>query len=168
MEEKKVPTSIILLLILIFVATSIYGKITFHRELKALTSINPRQITMFKIYPGVIKPVGRASEFTVSDPLIGNFFESLTDLHSYRYTHDTVASQGHSWFLEIATKNLTIQISFHIPSGKGDIVAGQLVGFGWFQSEKLFQWYQKYKDRWLKSGGKEGSEEGKKEVTKVS
>jgi hypothetical protein len=59
------------------------------------------------------------------------------------------------------------EISFLIPSGKGDIVVGRLGNFsktghsydGDFQSRELFQWYQKYSHRWLEAGSKERDEE---------
>jgi hypothetical protein len=40
------------------------------------------------------------------------------------------------------------------------------IGFGWFQSGTLFQWNQKYKDRWLKPDGTKGRE--KEEVPNVN
>ncbi len=57
-----------------------------------------------------------------------------------------------------------MQMQLYIPSRQKDIVVGELgkfdegcvIDYGSFQSRLLFQWYQKYKDRWLKPDRKEG------------
>ncbi len=142
----------------------VYRKIIHHKTVKhltsidSLTSIEPQKVSAFKIYPRVTRPVGTSKELNVSEPIIGDFFQSLTDLRSYYPSHDTVASRDHSWFLEFTYDERIIQIHFRIPSGKDDIVAGTIGKFrerkktiyGHFQSRELFQWYQNYKDRWLK------------------
>ncbi len=142
----------------------------YYRTVKRLKSIDSTRVVALKIYPKVTNPVGEAKIFTGHDPLLNDFFQSLRDIDSYSPSHDRVASRDHSWFLEIITKDGTIQIQFRIPVEKGQVVAGRIgkygqkraVFYGWFQSQLLFQWYQKYKDRWLEPDGKEGSEEGEK------
>ncbi len=161
MKEKLLI--IIMLMLFIWLSwLSGYQKVQYNRKIKILTTMAPQDVTIFRIYPRVIRPVGTSKAFKVPDPIIDDFFRSLTDLRSYRPTHDTVIYREHNWFLGIATKDTIIQIHFRIPSGKGDIVAGQLNGLGWFQSGNLFPWYRKYKDRWLEPERKEGSEEGEK------
>ncbi len=121
-----------------------------------LLSMAPQQVTRFKIYPRVTKPAYTPLVFSVPDPLIDDFFHALTDITPYRLNHDTVKSRDQSWCLVFATESDVIQLSFHIPAEKNGIVAGHPLGLGWFQSQNLFQWYQKYKDRWLKPDRKEG------------
>jgi len=89
--------------------------------------------------------------------MINNFFQALTDLHSYPTSRDKVASRNHSGFLEIVTSDIMIQIEFYIPYQKGNIVVVLLGEFSEtgghyyadFQSELLYQWYQTYRHRWL-------------------
>lgn len=145
------------LLFILVIGIICYRNIQYYRTLKILRDINPQDIMAFRIYPRVVIPSGESVEFKLPDELITNFFQSLTDIRSYWPNHDTVVSWDHEWFVEVMTRDITIQISFHIPSRKDDIVAGEFgkwgessdFFYGDFQSRKLFQWYQKYKDRWL-------------------
>jgi hypothetical protein len=121
--------------------------------------MDPQHVTTFRIYPRVAYgPFRTPVTFKAPDPIIDEFFHALTHRNSYPISRDRIASRDHNWFLEVATEGVpTIQISFLIPSGKGDIVVGRLGNFskrghsydGDFQSEFLFQWYQKYSHRWL-------------------
>jgi hypothetical protein len=157
MEEKRIIIIAVLFLAIIGVIRSCQ-KIQYHRTINTLISMDLQEITMFRIYPRVIRPVGSPVEFKAPDPIIEGFFQSLTDIRPYKPSHDTVASWDHSWFLEVTTEGIMIQIDFHIPSGKGSIVTGKLGKFieggggplyGDFQSRKLYQWYQNYSHRWL-------------------
>ncbi len=181
-STKKDERSTRIVVIVIFVASAgllLFQGIQHYRSKKMLsvmvsqsdiTSMNAQHITLFRIYPRIIRPVGEPVQFKAPDSIIQDFFQSLKDIQSSWASRDTVDSQDHSWFLEVAAGGDMIQIHFYIPSGKGDIVAGEFgkwgtnnsVHYGSFQSKLLFQWYQKYKDRWLKPDGKEGGEEGEK------
>ncbi|GAK54527.1 hypothetical protein U14_05814 [Candidatus Moduliflexus flocculans] len=133
----------------------------YRTTIEALTSISPEQVTKFRIYPRVGVPVDTSIEFMLHDSIIADFFQALTDQRSYSYSHDTVASRDHSWFLEIIAGELFIQISFHIPHDNDNIVAGMLgkftknstTSYGHFQSRQLYQWYQRYSHRWLTPEG---------------
>jgi hypothetical protein len=126
-------------------------------------------VTVLRIYPRSGIPRGKSVIFRTPDPLIDEFFRSLSDIRIYWPSHDTVTSQDHSWFLEVSTGGDPIQISFYIPSGKGARVAGEFgnwnlrssVHYGDFQSQQLYDWYQKYSHRWL-SPPAEQEEEGEK------
>jgi hypothetical protein len=119
--------------------------------------MNISHIITFRMYAEVTRPVGNSIEFRSSDPIIKEFFQSLEDFHPYSPNHDRVVSRNHHWFLEVADENITIHISCYIPYREGDIVVGTLGKFserndtiyGHFQSEMLYQWYQKYSHRWL-------------------
>ncbi|MCP4404320.1 MAG: hypothetical protein GY801_44350 [bacterium] len=125
--------------------------ITLRTELQ---SLEPQEVSVFKIYPRISKPVNTPLVFRVPEPLIEDFFHALTDLSTYRYNHDTVQSPDHSWCLEVVAENAVFQVEFHIPVGRGNIVAVELGayrtgGTGYFQSRQLYHWYQKYSHRWL-------------------
>ena len=69
-----------------------------------------------------------------------------------------MASDAHSWFMDILIQGRDmIQISCYIPC-KGDFVFGEVskIGkhnikwnYGAFKSHQLFRWYQKYSHLWL-------------------
>ncbi len=168
MKENLGP--IIVLFIITIIGIGVYStRKGYKKAIETLTSINAQHVTVFRIYPKVYRPFGEPVEFNTPDPIIDAFFQALTDLRSYPTSRDT-AYQEQTWFLEIATRDFMIQIAFYIPSQKGNIVVGEIGEFSKsggrydaeFQSRKLFQWYQKYKDRWLEPDGKEGGEEGEK------
>ncbi len=131
----------------------------YEEKINILTSTNSQNVVEFKIYPRVIAPAGTPLEFSVTDQIVDAFFQSLKDVHPYPTSRDTVTSWDYNWFLEVYAKGWDdmIQIKFHIPSRNGDVVVGTLGEFhktggshdGQFQSQKLYQWYQRYSPRWL-------------------
>ena len=136
-----------------------YRNLHSYSKLSALRGIHPDDITIFRIYPGVMIPVGKAIEFNPHDTMVTDFFQSLSNINPYWLR----GRDNHSiWFLEVATKDVMIQISFYIP-GKNKILAGTLgkwgknnscaVFYGDFQSHQLYQWYQTYSHRWLTPEG---------------
>ena len=155
-RKFKIPLFIGLIFV-VSIGSEIWQNRQYHKTIETLTSVSPEQITMFRIYPRVQIPVDTSIEFLPPDAIIRDFFQALTDHRPYSYSHDTVASRDHSWFLEVMAGEVFIQISFHIPSDNGNIVAGWLgkyhqnsmTSYGHFQSQQLFQWYQKYSQRWL-------------------
>ncbi len=161
---------LIILLIFILAGRVMFSQKKEHKKITTvLTSVNSQQVTTFRIYPRVIRPVGEPIQFKNSDPLVYKFFQSLQDLQPYSPSHDRVISWEHSWFLEVSAGGSMMQFPFYIPSHTHDIVVGETVKFGeygsfhygHFQSELLFQWYQTYKGLWLEEpDGKEESEEG--------
>lgn len=151
--KNLVATIVAILVFVGWIAAWVWQERQYEKTIAALTSITPKQVTMFRIH----SPRGGYVEFKAPDPLITEFFQALTDHRPYSYSHDRVR-EDHQWFFEVIAGKVFIQISFHIPYGNNDnIVAGGLGKFtkngsthyGYFQSRKLFQWYQKYKDRWL-------------------
>ena len=156
-NNEKVGTIIVLLFFAILAGIWVFQKVLYTRAIKTLTALDPQHITAFGIYRSFTKPIENPTVFQPSDPMVAAFFQSLTDLRAYSPSHDTVWP-NQRWFVEIAVGNEIIQIHCYIPSDKGDIVVGNLGSFngkgwgfhhGYFQSKLLFQWYQKYKDRWL-------------------
>jgi hypothetical protein len=144
------------LIFIVLIASWGWQKWQYRKAISTLTSISPEQVTMFRIYPRVIIPVDEYIKFKAPDPIVTDFFQALTDHRPYSYSHDRV--WGHQeWFFEVAAGEVFIQISFHIPYEKGEIVAGRLgkytknsmTSYGCFQSQQLYQWYQKYSHRWL-------------------
>lgn len=155
--NRKIPLSIILFIVTILVMTSFCDKIKFRNKIKELTEVKPHEVITLKMYPGAIRPIGTSNEFSAPDRMIHEFLQSLRDARSYYPNHDTVASQKHRWFLEAITTDNNIQFAFYIPSLKSNIVIGRLGKWdenyatfdGYFQSQNLYHWYQKYSHRWL-------------------
>jgi hypothetical protein len=72
--------------------------------------------------------------------------------------------------MQILTNTETIRIGWYIPDLKPESVVGEIRsnnGFGDVQSQQLFEWYQKYKHRWLRTDRKERREESKEDMTEV-
>jgi hypothetical protein len=154
--KEKLVILLVLLILAISVGVLVYQIIQYKRTIKALTSMDPRQVTIFRIYPRVGIPVRTPMEFEVPDPIIDEFFQSLSDLRSYLISRQ-MAREDQQWLLEIAVGDVIIQVRFSKPYQKGDIVIGEVgkfsegytIHYGSFKSQKLFQWYQKYSHRWL-------------------
>lgn len=125
-----------------------------YRNLKA---INPQQLTTFKIYPQVSKPVGAPVEFKIPDSIIEEFFHSLKDFRFCLPSRHSVISYDYTWFLEVSAGGAVIHMACSIPSHKRDIVIVRFgdyrgwneMDYGEFKSKLLFQWYQKYSYLWL-------------------
>jgi hypothetical protein len=158
-EAKKFVVALIIGIVIFAVGTFFDKRARQNDEnLKVLISTDFHQVTTFRvttfrIYPKVEESVRASIEFSVPEPIIDEFFQSLRDIQAYLPNHDTVKLPEHTWFLEVSAKGIgkVIHIHFYIPSRQGNIVVGQVVdGSTHFQSQQLFQWYQKYKDRWLK------------------
>jgi hypothetical protein len=149
------PTFFVTISCMIAVATIVLSFMLWQKwqygvQIKTLTSIAPRAVTIFKVYPRVNGPLGTPVVFKTPEALIDEFFQALTDQHSYSEIRDTVDFDEQRWFMEIATEKMTIFLSFYIPHGKAEIVVGGFhYGYGSLQSHLLYQWYQKYKNRWL-------------------
>lgn len=150
---------IIFLCILIGIGIFRYGtRRTYQKTIDTLASIDASHVTGFSIYPKTTRPSGIPVIVRPPDPMIGEFFQALTDVRRYPASRDTVA-QEQAWFLEISTAEGLVQIACYVPFQKGNIVVGGVGKFttsggGYtteFQSDSLYQWYQKYKHRWVKS-----------------
>ncbi len=102
---------------------------------------------MFKIYPNVSGQFGTPREIKSPDPLIDDFFESISDIHGYsgRYT---VASEQDGWFIEFSFNNRKVQLSCSIPVQKKETIVGW-IEYNKYQSRQLYHWYQQYSHRWL-------------------
>jgi hypothetical protein len=90
--------------------------------------------------------------------LIAEFLEAIRDIRLYWLSPGSLASKDYAWFIEIVVEKKVIQMSCSIPSGRGEVVHGTIGQFvkggggplyGDFQSQKLFQWYQKHSHLWL-------------------
>jgi hypothetical protein len=158
--KDKLQIILVFLIFTLIAGTTVNRKIQYKRAIETLLSMDSQQVTIFRVYPRVnLKPSGTPAEFSVSDPIIDEFFQSLADIRSYPKSRDKIASFDHCWFLEVATDGTMIQIGFAIPYKKGDIVVGHIAKgnktnpafYGYFQSRVLFKWYQKHSHRWLET-----------------
>jgi hypothetical protein len=82
-KKHHITVDIGLIMVIGFIAIIVYRNIQYYRILHILHAINPQQVTLFRIYPNVIRPVGNYQEIHASDPLVTEFFQSLTDTRSY-------------------------------------------------------------------------------------
>ncbi len=166
MKKKNYSIDFGLLLFIFVLGIIGYRIIQYYRILNILHTIEPNQVTTFTIYPGRADPSGHPIKFTPPDTMISEFFQSVTDIHFSLPDRGDVGGI----FVEIVYNDTLIQMQIYMRSRKRDIVFGELgkwrssssTSYGEFRSRKLFQWYQKYKDRWLEPERKEGSEEGEK------
>jgi hypothetical protein len=140
---------------LILIGVGIYKKIRYDQTINLLMSMDPQWISTFRIesYPKGMKIY---TKFVAPEPIIRDFFLSLTDVRSYSPNSDDALNRIDVWYLEVADREKKIKIEFHISAHKSDTVVGLLgkfdgvvIPYGAFQSQQLFHWYQKYKDRWL-------------------
>ncbi len=156
MKEKVKHALFIILFIGIFFAArgvGMYRQWQYQKALSSLCALSPHEVIMFKIYTR-----GEPVEFPSDDPIIEEFLQNLTDLRTYYPNHDQIFSEDDSWFLEISTESMMIQINFRIPLPHRAFVAGKFGRFGErrstfygsFQSQNLLQWYTKHNYRWLK------------------
>jgi hypothetical protein len=126
------------------------------KRVQSFFAMTPQEIRLFQIYPRVGTPSGKPIKFTPSDPLVSDFFQAISDHQSYPLSRDTV-EKDRSWFIELADQNLMLQLQCYIPYQKGEIVVVVFADidhtggsyYGDFQSDLLYQWYQKYSHRWL-------------------
>ncbi len=136
-----------------------YSRKAHKKIINALESISSQQVTKLEVYPRVsYGAFGVPVTFIAPDQIIGDFLQTVMDRQSYPTSRDRVDSENNCWFLEITTKDTSVQMSFYIPSQKRGIVVGRLGKFpengaryyyGDFQSRQLYHWYQKYSHRWL-------------------
>lgn len=160
--KEKLLKLLLCLFPFIFFAMIIGGiafqHIQLYRTLKTLNAIQPQHISAFRIYPKVIHPVGSPVDFTGSVPIVEDFSHAISDFRHSSLGYHSVASDAHSWSMEIIIRGRhRLHISCYIP-WKGDFVFGEVTkisenntkwNYGAFKSRQLFQWYQKYSHRWL-------------------
>ncbi len=141
-----------------------YQKVQYGRVKSILKSILSEEIISFKIASDGSEAFERkyTSEFSREAQLVAEFVQTLEDMQFAASIQKKFITQ---WGVQIDTSATTVKLECSIPVDDPTLVIGLIdshEGYTYFQSQKLFQWYQKYKDRWLKPDGKEGSEEGEK------
>ena len=165
MKEKLLIISVLLMFITVE-GDKIYQKRLLSRQLDMLTSVEVQDIVAFRIYRGTSRPPsGSFVELKSSELIVKEFLHSLTDLKRHRKHRDSIDDLDNIWFMEIVVRGKMFQIDCyvpsHFPSRQNDTVVGELGKFfntrvdsdGYFQSRKLYQWYQKYSHRWLEPEG---------------
>jgi len=116
-----------------------------------MTSILPREVTSFKMYPALAYPedFDAAVQLTLDTEVITAFFHAIRDQQPYLPQHDTAFAQ---WAIQIQTTAAAFTIGCYIPSDRHPhIVVGEIrspSGVAIFQSRQLYQWYRKYRHRW--------------------
>jgi hypothetical protein len=149
----------ILAIVAIIVGVIGVQKMKFNSTLHALNVMDSTAIISFKIYPTAGQPGDPFVEFERSDPIVVAFLKSVTDFRSSSVPANSVTSFEHCWSIEILTEKRTIQMGCYIPSEQTQVVLGYIgkfsptsaIYYGQFQSQLLYQWYQKYSHLWLET-----------------
>jgi len=157
--QAIVTYGMIAIIIVGIVITTTWQTIQFYRTIHTLKALSSFEIHELKIYPRVGKAKGIPIISTSPDTMLHEFGDALKDIRAYRGNPSKIMSLDHVWFIELeTTKGQIIQMPCHLPENGEKIVHGELGKFyekgggpfyGRFQSEKLFQWYQKHSSRWL-------------------
>ena len=158
-------------LILLFLAMGLALQLTvwisdtlrYRKSVDILFSTSSQDVTAFRVYhEGSTMPVGTPVEFAPSDPIVGAFLSSLTDLRSCNPRGST--DPEHRWSVELIVGKDLFHMSFSIPTEilgyvsikkGGDIVWGKFYPpggnrfYGAFQSKALLKWYREYSHHWL-------------------
>jgi hypothetical protein len=128
-----------------------YQKVQYSRVKPILKSISPEGITSFRIVPGVLESSTskETNEFSQDAELVTEFFQALEDMQFAAPKYKKLVDQ---WNIQIRTGTTTLNVECSIPAEDPTVVVGLIdsdAGYSYFQSRKVFQWYQTYKDRWL-------------------
>ena len=94
------------------------------------------------------------------------FFQALEDMQFAAPKYKELVDQ---WSIQIRTGTTTVNIACSIPAEDPTMVVGLIdsdAGYSYFQSRKLFEWYQTYSHRWL-SPPAAREEEEKKEIVEA-
>ncbi|MCP4398873.1 MAG: hypothetical protein GY801_16435 [bacterium] len=148
-----------ILVVIAIVASIVWQKIQFYRTIHILKSLSPGAIHELKIYPQAAKVGGYFVTIVAPDPLIEDFLLSLADARSYYGSPKGTLSPNHEWLAVLITvQGQVIQMRSHLPANRKNVVHGSFGRFhehgggthyGEFQSQNLYDWYQKYSHRWL-------------------
>lgn len=127
----------------------------YSRVKPILTSISPEKVFSFKVIPGVSESsTGKeTNEFSQDAELMTEFFQALEDMQFAAPMHKEFVDQ---WSIQIHTGTTTLNVECSIPADDPTVVVGFIdssAGYSYFQSRKLFQWYQTYSHRWLSPPG---------------
>ena len=135
-----------------------YRNFQYYRTFWFLRHLERQQIHSVKIYSDTTRPAGREIALTSFEPIIPELLESFKGSWAVWLPHRFAVAD--SFFLEIITEEREIQGVFRIPKGKTYIIGefgkwrqSSQTFYGEFRSKKLYQWYQKYSNRWLESEG---------------
>lgn len=114
-------------------------------------AVTQEQIIAFKIRPDSSSSYNDSKVvlFDSNERLVADFLQAITDSLSYQPKHDTTSVQ---WGIQIKTKTTIITMWFYIPSAEPESVVGNIESknsIARFQSQQLYDWYQKYRHRWL-------------------
>ncbi len=132
-----------------------YQKEQYKRAMPFLSSLTPEKITSFKVGSRALEidESKRGTEFSKNDAIVVEFFHALEDqrfINRIPYESQVVMQ----WKTQILKKAGTITIEFSVYEDSPTVVIGLVdsyAGYTYFQSRKLYQWYQKYSHRWLES-----------------
>ena len=153
--KESIRIGLVIMFLCVVLVLSFSQRRADKQAMKTLEAIDGQEVKSFKIYPRISVPEGEAIEFECLDLIVQEFFLAIQTFRHYKPSHDTISSQDNNWFLVMTTENEVIHIDFYIPSEQKDSVIGILCRVNktkahyHFQSEALYQWYQKYSHRWL-------------------
>ena len=128
-----------------------YQKVQYTRVKPILMSIAPDEVTSFRIVSNVSESSTdeEARDFGQETELVTEFFQALEDMQFAAPLYQEYLEQ---WSAHIKTATTGVTIEFFIPADEPILVVGLVdseAGYSYFQSQQLYQWYQKYSHRWL-------------------
>ena len=131
-----------------------YQKEQYTRAMPFLDSLTPERITSFNVSSRILEVNEKKSaEFNKHDAIVVEFLDSLRDRHFI----NRIPYESHvvmQWKTQILKKTGAVTIECSVYEDSPDVVIGLVdsyAGYTYFQSHKLYQWYQKYSHRWLGS-----------------
>ena len=128
-----------------------YLKVQYGRVMAILKPISRKHVTSFTIISDLSESSEERGmhEFVKETACVTAFFQALEDM---RFAAPTSQDYLAGWTVQIRTSATTVKLTCSIPAEEPPLVIGLIdseAGYTYFQSRKLYQWYQKYNDRWL-------------------
>jgi hypothetical protein len=119
------------------------------RVMSVLKSLHAQAITSFTLLPGVPESSENKEThaFTRETERVAEFVQALEDVQFAASIQKEFIPQ---WGVQIDTNATTVTLECVLSANDPTVVIGLIdshKGYTYFQSQKLFQWYQKYKER---------------------
>lgn len=129
-----------------------YQKTQYSRVKPILTTILPSEVSSFTIAPALenVSENRQLVEFVHQKTLVADFFQALNDMQFSTPTDNVFIEQ---WHIQISTENVRLGIECFLSGEYPTVVIGRIqspAGYSYFQSQRLYQWYQTYRDYWGK------------------
>ncbi len=131
-----------------------YHKRQYSKVVSIISSISSESVTSFKIVADMPDSFldQKMEEFTQETAMMMGFFQAIEDMQFSAPKYKEFLAQ---WKIEIHAGATLVTVECSIPADDPTLVIGLIdspVGYTYFQSRQLYQWYQTYSHRWLTPG----------------